>query len=124
MSVFAIVICAGSLSNFLELIGLVIVFILILFATYYTTRFVGKHTGIQTYAQNVEVIETFRLSQTKYIQIVRIGKEKYFALAVCKDSVTVLSEIDKDDLEFVDKSEISYKNFTEVLKGITSKKNK
>lgn len=47
---------------------------------------------------NVEVIETFRLSQNKLVQILRLG-ESYVAVAVCKDTVTVLREIPAEELK-------------------------
>ena len=43
------------------------------------------------------MIESFRLSNNKYIQIIRIG-QKYLAVAVGKDSVTMLTEISEDQL--------------------------
>ena len=43
-------------------------------------------------------METTRISNNKYIQLVRIG-ESYVAIAVCKDTVTLLGEIPKEQLK-------------------------
>ena len=45
----------------------------------------------------MEIVETLKIAPTKYIQVVRIG-EKYFSYVVCKDTVTLLGELAKDDI--------------------------
>ena len=58
------------------------------------------HSGLQKSklaSPNVEVIETFRLTQNKYIQIVRVST-RYYSIAVCKDTITMLGELNGEDL--------------------------
>ena len=45
----------------------------------------------------MELIDTLRISSSKYLQIVRAG-DKYFVVAVCKDTVTMLTEVSKESL--------------------------
>ena len=52
---------------------------------------------------NIEIIETARISQNKYLQIVRAGKT-YMVIAVCKDTVTMLGEVSEDELTLDDPS--------------------
>lgn len=47
--------------------------------------------------RNLEVIETARISNTKYVQIVRAAN-KYIVIGVGKNEVTMLTEIDEDEL--------------------------
>ena len=54
---------------------------------------------------NFKVIDAYRLSPSKVIQIVKIGK-RYFALAICKDRITVISELQESELEFKDDLEM------------------
>ena len=47
--------------------------------------------------KNIQVVETFRVNNNKFIQIIQVGK-KYLVISVCKDVVNVLSELTEDDL--------------------------
>lgn len=116
------VILSSTLGNVFHLLVLVVVFVLILFAAYYCTRFIGKYAYNQSKADNIEVIETFHLSQAKYIQIVRVGKERYIAIAVCKDSVELLAELSKDELDITEAvRHVNDVNFADILKKIKKK---
>ena len=46
---------------------------------------------------NIQVLETLKITQNKYLQIVRAG-DKYLVIAVCKDTVTMLAEVSKESL--------------------------
>lgn len=113
----------SSFGNIFELLGLVVIFILILIATYYCTRWIGKNAYIHSGANNIEVIETFRLSQSKYIQILKIGSAKYTVIAVSKDSVEYLGDISEEDLDLLS-AQTGHDNmpgFAEILKRISKK---
>ena len=57
-------------------------------------------------------METSRIAPNKYLQIVRAG-DKYILLAVCKDTVTMLSELDPDTLK--PKQETAQMDFRQIL---------
>ena len=114
-----VIIISNSFENLLQLIGLIIIFVLILIATYYTTHWIGNHTSVQSQANNIRVIETFRLSQTKYIQIIKVGGSRYFAIAVCKDTIEYLGELEEEDLTFVASSSDPVMDFAQVLKHVS-----
>ena len=67
---------------------------------------------------NITIIEVFRLSNNKMIEIVKIG-EKYLALAVCKESVTVLTELSAEEIkEHTTALEpINFKNILDKMKN-------
>lgn len=88
----------SRLSSFAQLITLLIVFVFVLALTYYATKWMAKIQKSQFRNSNIEVVETFRLSNTKYIQIVKLGG-KYVAIAVGKDTVTFLTELDATELD-------------------------
>ena len=48
---------------------------------------------------NIKVIESTRLSSNKILEIVKAG-DKCVLIAVCKDTVTYLGEINENTLEF------------------------
>ena len=86
------------LSNIIQLVVVLIVFVLILVATYFTTKWVGKSGAIQSHAKNISVIETFRIATNKYIQIVKIGTG-YYAIGISKDDFSFLTELSEDQLD-------------------------
>ena len=80
-----------------QLFTVLLIFILVLVITVYTTKFVGGYQRMQGKNRNLEVIETARISNTKYVQIVRAAN-KYIVIGVGKNEVTMLTEIDEDEL--------------------------
>ncbi len=101
-----------AVSQFLTLI---VVFALVLALTYFVTRFVGNYQRNRLSGGNINVVETMRISGSKYIQIIQIGN-RFFAIAVCKDTVTVISEIEQGNLELSDNNtEVKSESFKSVL---------
>ena len=88
-----------------------LVFLLVLALTYFTTRFVGNFQKSATINKNFEAIETYKIANGKYLQLVRIG-EKYYAIAIGKDTVTTVCEIPKED--------IVIKSSTDIVQGADS----
>ena len=107
------------LSNILQLIVILIIFILILVATYFTTRWIGKTGAIQTSSSNIRVRETFKIAPNKYIQIIELG-DKYYAIGVSKDNITFLTELSEEQLDLtavdIKKSPGTFKDFFEKVR--------
>ena len=87
-----------SVSSAAQFFTVLIIFILVLGLTFYVTRWIARYQKVSGNACNMEILETMRLSQSQCIQIVRIAS-KYMAIAVCKDSVTVICELSEDEYE-------------------------
>ncbi|WP_455717454.1 flagellar biosynthetic protein FliO [Anaerosporobacter sp.] len=88
------------IKNLAELFGLLLVFVLILVLAYYTSKWIGKTGGgMNLKNNNITIVETLRLSQTKYLQIIKVT-DKYIVIAVSKDHVEYLTEIDGEKLDF------------------------
>lgn len=85
---------ARSVSQFFTII---IIFGLVLFLTYVTTRYVGNIKRIQSRNKNFEVIETYSIATNKYLQIVRAA-DKYIVIGVGKDEITKIAELDEDSI--------------------------
>ncbi|MBQ7562937.1 MAG: flagellar biosynthetic protein FliO [Lachnospiraceae bacterium] len=88
-------------------------FVFVLAITLLGTRLVGNYQKRQSYSRNFESIEAYGLSNNKYLQLVRIG-QKYFVLAVCKDSVSVVTEVKEEELELSEEG-TSGKGFGRLL---------
>lgn len=110
--------------NVLELGGILIVFILVLAATYYASKWIGKTGAIQMQSSNIKVIETFRIAQNKYIQIIQLGS-KYYSIAVTKDNITFLAPLDEEQLDLTAKEkEAAILPFGDVLNRMHKKQKK
>lgn len=95
-----ILLSGTSFGNFLDLIGVLFVFVLILILTYYTTRWIGNYQKVHQTTKNLRIIETLRLSNTKYIQIIQAGTE-YFVIAVGKDEINLLAQLSEEQMKEV-----------------------
>lgn len=116
----------SSLNNFLQFIGLLILFILILGATYLTAKWVGTYQLGQTKNRNIKVIETYRVSQSKFIQIIQVA-DKYMVVAVSKDHIEFLTELNKDEiiLPTINNQNLNNGgNFKDVLHNMLNKQTK
>lgn len=107
-----------SMDSFLQFITVLIIFIAVLFITFFTTKWMAGYQKNKMSNTNIQVIETSKLAGSKFIQIIRIG-DKYVAAAVCKDSVTVLCEIPPDQIksEEDDTSGHSFDRIFDVVKN-------
>ena len=76
---------------------------MVLALTYFTTRFVGNYQKARSVNRNFEVIETYRITNGKYLQIVKIG-EKYIVIGIGKDNITSICELSADDIKPVTES--------------------
>lgn len=88
---------AGGLDSIVQFITVLILFILVFVITILVTRWMGQYQKGQMAAHNMAVVDSMRLSQSQCIHIVKIG-DKYVAIAVSKDSVTKLMELDENDV--------------------------
>lgn len=114
--------------SIIELVVLLIIFALVLFASYYVTKWIAKRGMPGNKQGNIEIIESFRLDQTKTIAIIRIGK-KYLAVGMTKEGFEVLCEVGIDDLELPESlqskegGDVSFKEIMkQVLNGRKGKK--
>lgn len=113
---------AGSLDSFVQLITILLLFLFVLVITYVVTRWVSGVQKIQMTGKNMELVETMRISNSKYLQIVRAG-EKYLVIAVCKDTVTMLTELSAEEVSLGGKNEVNSLSFREIMDKMKQQKN-
>lgn len=101
---------AGS---YAQLITVLIMFVAVLGITAWVTKWLANYQRVQNVNANIEIVETVRITANKYIQLVRVG-ETFMAIAVCKDTVTMLGEIPAEQLKFRDQNQNKI-NFKELL---------
>lgn len=100
-------------NSILDLVTVLLIFIFVVGITLFTTKYIANYQKVQNAGKNIEVIETCKIAQTKYIQIVRIGK-KYVAIAVSKDTAELLTELEEEQISFPE-FQGETKSFKEIL---------
>lgn len=92
------VFCAISDNSVVQFITVTLIFVLVLAITYFTTRWVGSYQKKHMSYGNIKIIESMRLSGNKVLEVVKVG-DKSFLIAVCKDTVTCIGEVNEDTME-------------------------
>ena len=112
----------SSKDNILQLLGLLFVFILVLFAAWYVSKLIGNKAMGGFGNRNINVIESFRLDNNKAIQIIRIA-DKYLAIGISKDNISVLAQLNEEDIIIPSKDDnnMSFKDIMKNAKGILKK---
>lgn len=108
---------SGRTDSYMQFITVLIIFVFVLLITYWVTKWTAGYQKSKSSNTNIEVLETIRLSGNKYVQIVRVGR-KYLAVATCKDTVTMLTEIPEQDLVFSDHNMSGTLKFKDILEKI------
>ncbi|MDF2510887.1 MAG: hypothetical protein K0S04_753 [Herbinix sp.] len=108
---------SGSVStvdSFIQMLGLVVLLIVILIAAYYTTKFIGGMRQGQLKHSNFQVIDAYRISPNKVIEIVKIAN-KYVVIAIGKDSINYITELDEAEVLIKTEPGKELQSFTQTL---------
>lgn len=109
--------------SYIQFITVLILFVLILAVTYFVTRWIAKIQKDNIGVGNLEVVETCRITQNKFIQIVRTG-EKYLVIAVGKDEIHMLAEVSKEELMLKEGNQEQPISFAGILDRVRNMKEK
>ena len=104
-----------------QFITVLILFILVLGVTWAVTKWLAAYQKGKGSGGNIEMLESFRIASDKYVQIIRVA-DKYLAVAVAKDTVTFLAEVDESALMFRDDTADAKMSFQELLEKVREKK--
>ena len=111
---------SDSANSYLQFMTVLIMFVFVLAITYFTTKWIAGYQQSKGAGANLEVIESFRLADNKYVQIIRVG-QKYLAVAIGKDSVTMLTEVPEDQLTFSSSANNEQMSFKELFEKMQKK---
>ena len=114
---------SNRLDSIVQFITVILIFIFVLAVTYFTTKLTAGIQKGRMLSPNMELIEAFRIAQNNYIQIVRVG-EKYYSIVVCKDTVTLLGEVSKEEINIPESQLGTTMSFKEILEKAKSMKQK
>ena len=90
------ILLTSSLESFIQLLGVLCIFVLVLVITYFTTKWIGGVQKTQMDGKSLKVTETIRIAGNKYVQVLKAG-EVYLVIAVGKDTVTMLAKLTEDE---------------------------
>lgn len=107
-----------DLSSMFQLIRVLLIFVVVLVITALTTKWIAgyqKKTGTR---KNLQIIETMKLTNNKYIQIVKAG-ETYLVVGIGKDEIHMLTTLEKEQLKEEPEEMVSNgESFQEVLNKV------
>ncbi|MBE5940506.1 MAG: hypothetical protein E7266_08930 [Lachnospiraceae bacterium] len=111
----------SKLDDIIQLLTLIVIFVIVLGATYWTSRWIANYQKSAVGKGNIEVIEIRRLTNTKAIEIVRIG-DAYYALAVGKDEINLICKLEESELKLMEpQTNLMQGNFKELLDKMSKK---
>ncbi|WOO36543.1 flagellar biosynthetic protein FliO [Anaerocolumna sp. AGMB13020] len=113
----------SDLNNVFQLIGVTFLFLFVLVITYVTTKLIGGIKAGTLTESNFKVIDTYKVTQNKYMQIIKIGS-KYFVIAVCKDTIQMITELKEEEIVLKEKNNKTNISFQEILKTIKKQNEK
>ena len=107
----------STLNSLIQLLGAIIIFAFVLIITYFTTKWIGGWQKSQMTNQNLSIVETVRIANNQYVQIVKAG-DKYLVIAVGKEQTTKLAELTEEQIKGMDGSlenESPKESFQDIL---------
>ncbi len=110
---------SAAVNSIAQFVTVLLIFLFVLVITYFTTRYIARIEKRRMVTGNMELLDALRISNNKYLQIVKVGS-KYLCLAVCKDTVTMLVELEQEDIKEIE-SEIKPINFQDILEKVKKK---
>ncbi len=89
---------SSSGENFFRFLVALFVFIVVIIATYFVSRWTAGYQKSRLSVRNFEVVDSLRISANKYLMIVRVGREKYYSIGVGKDEMVMLGELSREEV--------------------------
>lgn len=109
--------------SYIQFMTVLVLFIFVLAITYVVTRWIAKSQQERVGTGNLEVVETYRITANKYVQIVRAG-EKYLVIGVGKDEIHMLAELSEQELVICDNGKGQSPDFAGILDKVRKLKYK
>ncbi len=103
------------LTNGAQLFYNFIIFLIVILLAYYITKIVAKKRLQVLKSKNIKMLEMISVGVGVSLGIVKVGN-KYMLISICKERVSLLSELDSEDLVFEDISTMP--NFQEQFKKL------
>ena len=86
------ILLSSSLNSFIQLLGVLLIFLFVLVITYFTTKWIGGYQKVQMSGR-----DTIRIANNKLVQVIKMG-DVYLVIAVAKDNVTMLAKLTEEEM--------------------------
>ena len=118
-----IVLTGGSrtVNGVIQLIVVIIMFLFVLALAYLAARLAGRFQSNIQSQSNIRILEVARISNNKYIQIIKIGQH-YYVVGVGKEEVNLIAELQEEELILKDTTEGTKGSFKDILSQLQRKK--
>lgn len=118
------VLLTSSLESFIQLLGALFIFAVVLAAAYLTTRWMGGMQRGRQNNKNLHIIETISVGNNKMISIVEAGKV-YLVVSIGKEEVHLLAQLTREQLKDfsfeLEQNKTSQDSFADVLNKLKDK---
>ena len=111
----------AAYSGIAQFITVFVLFALVLWVTWAVTKWTAGYQKGKWAGGNIEMLESFRIASDKYVQIIRVA-DTYLAIAVAKDTVTLLAQLDESKLSLKEDTAGVKASFQELLEKVREKK--
>ncbi|PIE77287.1 MAG: hypothetical protein CSA13_00185 [Clostridiales bacterium] len=105
----------ASTSYLLPSLAYIFVIVVVVALAYLTTVVVAKLYGGRYSANNIKIVERLNISNDKSLWLIELAEKHYF-IAVDKNGIYKIDEIDGDKLTFIEQSEKGKMPFMALLK--------
>jgi len=112
----------NGIENFFKTIYYIIMFGLILAATYYVTKFLARKGMVQNKTKTMKLMESMPLGVDKSLHLVKVGTQ-YFLIGSASKSMFMISELNQENLfeeqlgSTVTVNEFDYESYDESIEG-------
>lgn len=89
-------------NSIVQFLTALLVFVFVILLTRFTLKWVGTYQKIASGNKNFEVIETFKVTNNKFMQIIKIGS-RYFLVGIGKEELTYFTELNPEELDLSEK---------------------
>ena len=93
----AVLLISSSLDSFLELIGVLLIFVFILVITYLCSKWMAGYQKMHMKSKNLQIIESIPAGNNKAICLVKAGTE-YLVVGIGKDEIQHLATLSEEQL--------------------------
>lgn len=100
-----------------DMLGLIVITVLVLIATWLATRWIGRKSQISQSSRNVKIIERTPIARDKYLAIIEVAG-KFYLISVTAQNVQMMTEIEDPDKLKKQKQTVntSFANMYKIIK--------
>ena len=113
------ILLSSALGSFIQLLGVLIIFLFVLAITYFTTKWIGNYQKTNFANKNLQIVESIRVGNNKFIAIVAVGKDDVTLLTqLTEEQLSEVPDLSAAQNRFPMDGKAAQENFREVLNRV------